>query len=53
MRAALTDGFFGKDGEKTARLLSLAIQGARRPVMVFQAVQPPLINPPWRGIIRG
>ncbi len=53
MRAALLDGFFGKDGEKTARLLSLAISGAQRPVMVFHAVQPPQVNPPWRGIIRG
>lgn len=53
MRAALQDGFFGKDGEKTARLLTLAIEGARRPVMVFHAVQPPLVNPPWRGIIHG
>lgn len=53
MRAALLDGFFGKDGEKTARLLALAIAGARRPVMVFHAVRPPLVNPPWRGIIRG
>ena len=53
MRAATLDGFFGKDGEKTACLLALAIAGARRPVMVFHAVQPPMVNPPWRGIIRG
>lgn len=53
MRAAVLEGFFGKDGEKTGQLLALAITGARRPVMVFHAVQPPLVNPPWRGIIRG
>jgi hypothetical protein len=52
MQAALSDGFFGKEGERTARLLNLAIAGARRPVMVFHAVQPPLVNAPWRGIIR-
>ncbi len=52
MRAALTDGFFGRDGERTARLLNLAIAGARRPVMVFHAVQPPLVDAPWRGIIQ-
>jgi hypothetical protein len=52
MRAALSDGFFGKDGEKTARLLGLAISGARRPVMVFHAVQPPMVEAPWRGIIQ-
>ena len=52
MQAALNDGYFGREGEKTARLLNLAIAGARRPVMVFHAVQPPLVNAPWKGIIQ-
>ena len=52
MCAALNEGFFGKEGERTANLLQLAISGARRPVMVFHAVQPPLVNAPWKGIIQ-
>ena len=51
MRAALSEGFFGREGERTASLLDLAIAGARRPVMVFHAVQPPLANAPWKGTI--
>jgi hypothetical protein len=51
MRAALEDGFFGRDGARTALLLELAIAGARRPVMVFHAVQPPMMHAPWKGII--
>jgi hypothetical protein len=52
MHGALLDGAFGGDGERTARLLHLAIGGARRPVVVFHAVRPPLLNAPWREIIR-
>ena len=51
MQAALNDGYFGRDGETTARLLNLGVAGAGRPVMVFHAVQPPLVNAPWKGII--
>lgn len=52
MHGALLDGAFGGDGERTARLLQLALGGAARPLMVFQAVQPPRMNAPWREIIR-
>jgi hypothetical protein len=41
MRAALKDGQGGEQGLKAEPLLSLALAGASRPVVVFRAVVPP------------
>jgi hypothetical protein len=39
MQAALKDGHGGSQGQKAELLLTLAIQGAARPVVVFRAYQ--------------
>jgi hypothetical protein len=41
MRSALKDGQGGEQGQRAAPLLSLALAGASRPVVVFRAVAPP------------
>lgn len=41
MRASLRSGQAGEQGQKAAPLLSLALAGAARPVVVFRAVAPP------------
>ncbi|HUO87640.1 MAG TPA: hypothetical protein VMU08_00585 [Rhizomicrobium sp.] len=41
LRPALTRGICGNDGMIVAPLISLAIKGASRPVVVFRAVLPP------------
>jgi hypothetical protein len=41
MRSALKGGQGGEPGQKAAPLLSLALAGASRPVVVFRAVAPP------------
>lgn len=44
MRAALKGGACGEQAMKAAPLLSLAIAGAARPVVVFRAVEEPLAD---------
>lgn len=44
MRAALKGGACGEQAMKAAPLLSLAIAGAARPVVVFRAVEAPLAD---------
>jgi hypothetical protein len=51
LQAALAEGLCGKDGDKIAPLLNLAIVGAARPVTVFQAVQPVCGNVAWKSIL--
>ena len=41
MRAALRDGQGGEQGSRAAPLVSLALAGAARPVLVFRATVPP------------
>ncbi|HWM60964.1 MAG TPA: hypothetical protein VNN98_02380 [Rhizomicrobium sp.] len=41
MRSALKSGQGGEQGQRAAPLLSLALAGAARPVVVFRAVVPP------------
>jgi len=41
MRSSLKGGQGGESGQKAAPLLSLALAGASRPVVVFRAVMPP------------
>lgn len=51
LEAALADGLCGKDGDKIAPLLNLAIVGASRPVMVFRAATSVCGPAPWQGIL--
>jgi predicted ATPase len=51
LQAALVDGVCGKDGDKIAPLLNLAIMGASRPIIVFRAVMPVCGSAPWSGIL--
>jgi hypothetical protein len=51
MQAALMEGLCGKDGGRIACMLSLAIQGASRPVMVFRSVKPSPRPTAWQDIL--
>ncbi len=51
MEAALSEGLCGRDGERAAPLLRLALKGAARPVMVFRAAETETRTLPWQHIL--